>query len=79
MYSWPTHGFRDDIVDAGCICIGQDSIDGEEIEWYLSYRGNKKVQINITDDEITTTTIQEYLRDLELEDLIDRKYNSQEF
>lgn len=78
MQSWPVNIFIQDIIDNGCIWLEHHNDDGEKIDWYLSARGKRKVQINITDEEITTTTIQEYLWLLELADLIDRKYNHQD-
>ncbi len=74
--TWPFETFIEDIQNEGCALLDIMKYDNSPYSTYnfLSLNGKTRVII-LADDEITTTTIQEYLNQLELNDLIDRKYH----
>lgn len=67
--------FLEIIQTEGCRFLREDVIDDERIHWYLSANGNKRVQICITDEFMTRRTASDLLRQLGLEDLIERMFN----
>lgn len=67
--------FLEIIQTEGCRFLREDAIDNEKIQWYLSANGNKRVQICVTDELMTKRTASDLLRQLGLEDLIERLFN----
>lgn len=66
--------FLEIIQTEGCRFLHEDTIEDERIQWFLSTNGNKRVQICVTDEFMTKRTASDILRQLGLEDLIDRMF-----
>lgn len=64
--------FLEIIETEGCRKVHEYTLDGETIYWYLSINGNKRVAINVTDELMSKTTAKDLIRQLGLEDLLDR-------
>ncbi len=62
------------IETEGCRYLYDDDGDGERIKYFLSINGNKRVAICITDDVVTKRTAKDWLKQLGLEDLIERMF-----
>lgn len=66
--------FLEIIQTEGCRFLREETIEDEKIHWYLSVNGNKKVQISVTDEFMTKRTASDLLKQLGLEDLIERMF-----
>ncbi len=70
-----THLFLDIIQSEGVSFLYREKIEDVHIEYYHGLNG-KKVQICSSDEYITSRTAKAYLRQLGLDDLIDRLFNN---
>lgn len=69
-----THLFLEIVQSEGVTFLSRHETDGVTIEYYHGLNG-RKVQICVTDEYITNRTAKAYLRQLGLEDLIERMFS----
>ena len=68
-----THLFLEIIQTEGVMLLYRDDLDGITIEYYHGLNG-RKVGICVTDEYLTSRTAKSHLRQLGLDDLIERMF-----
>ena len=62
--------FFQNIEGLGCLHLDQFEVDGEQIHVFLSRNGNRRVLINVTDEDILRDVAEGLLWDLECGDMV---------